>query len=180
MPTLIDRRGPRVDVWTRVADADTGEDAANRPAAAGTASLPAATPLLLSLPRWRLDGPSLVAAGRSVGVRLAPGDDPAEIAPALGQLALIAIEFPTFADGRGYSSARLLRQRHGWTGELRAIGDVQRDQLFYLARCGFDTFLLRDGESVANALLAFGDFSDAYQGGADCGPLFGRRAAAVS
>jgi uncharacterized protein (DUF934 family) len=90
--------------------------------------------------------------------------------------ALVAVNFPQFTDGRGYSSARLLRERYGWRGELRAIGDVFRDQLFYLARCGFDAFALRQGEDAQAALAAFDDFSDAYQTAADRPlPLFRRR-----
>ena len=98
---------------------------------------------------------------------------------------MIAVNFPQFTDGRGYSTARLLRERYGWKGELRAIGDIQRDQLYYLSRCGFDAFLLNDGldaaqgdslRSVQNALSAFNDFSEAYQTSADQPvPLFRRR-----
>ena len=89
------------------------------------------------------------------------------------------MQFTSFTDGRGYSIGRLLRQRYGWRGELRAIGDVQRDQLFYLARCGFDAFALRDGEDVEVALAAFDDFSEAYQASVDQPlPLFRRREAA--
>jgi uncharacterized protein (DUF934 family) len=81
----------------------------------------------------------------------------------LSSLTLVAIRFPHFTDGRGYSTARLLRERYGYAGELRATGDVARDQLFCLSRVGFDTFELREGEDVGAALAAFGDFSEAYQ-----------------
>ena len=106
------------------------------------------------------------------GVWLAPADEPSEI----GDLPpLIAVHFPAFTDGRGYSTARLLRQRYGFAGELRAFGDVLRDQLFELARCGFDSFVLRDDQDANDALRAFDDFSETYQAAADRGPLFDRR-----
>jgi uncharacterized protein (DUF934 family) len=109
--------------------------------------------------------------------RLEPHDDPASLAPRIDRLALVEINFPAFTDGRGYSIARLLRERYGYRGELRAVGDVQRDQLFYLARCGFDSFLLREGEDPQQALRALSDFSDAYQASPEQPlPLFRRRA----
>ena len=92
-------------------------------------------------------------------------------------LELIALNFPSFADGRAYSSARELRNNLGFKGEIRAIGDVLRDQLFYMARCGFDAFLLRDDQNVETALGAFDDFKDGYQVSVDKPlPLFRRRA----
>ena len=165
MPTLIDRSGARPDVWAVLAD-DTPLSAA--PAA------PAA--VIVSPARWESDAAGLRAEARPLGIALAPDDDPDRIADALPALALVTVFFPTFTDGRGYSIARLLRERHGWRGELRAIGDIQRDQLFYLARCGFDSFLLKDGESVERALSGFRDFREAYQSAVDRGPLFLRRA----
>ena len=164
MPTLIDRTGPIDDVWSWY-----GSDAG--PEAPGTPG----SHLILPLARWASDGESLIAGGAKVGICLEPADEPADIADALGRLDLVAVRFPAFTDGRGYSTARLLRQRYGWQGELRAVGDVLRDQMFYLARCGFSTFDLKDGESVAGALAGLGDFTEAYQAAADRGPLFKRR-----
>jgi uncharacterized protein (DUF934 family) len=109
-------------------------------------------------------------------LRLEPADDPAKFADRLGAVARIEVNFPSFTDGRGYSIARLLRERHGYDGELRAVGDVQRDQLFYLARCGFDAFLLRKDGDADDALAAFNDFSEAYQASVERPqPLFRRR-----
>jgi len=109
-------------------------------------------------------------------LRLEPADDPAAVAHRLGGAARVEVNFPSFTDGRGYSIARLLRERHGYRGELRAVGDVQRDQLFYLARCGFDAYLLRDGDDAGAALAAFNDFSEAYQASVERPqPLFRRR-----
>ena len=86
------------------------------------------------------------------------------------------MRFPQFADGRGYSSARLLRERYGFVGELRAFGEVLRDQLFYLERVGFNAFAIKEGKSIEDALKAFGDFSDAYQSSAKQPlPLYQRR-----
>ena len=110
-------------------------------------------------------------------IRLEPQDDPAAIAARLQNVSLIEINFPKFGDGRGFSIARLLRERYGYKGELRAVGQVARDHLYYMEKCGFDAFLLRDGEDVDEALAAFGDFSEAYQATvAQPLPLFRRRA----
>jgi uncharacterized protein (DUF934 family) len=75
----------------------------------------------------------------------------------------IEIKFDAFTDGRGYSTAKLLRDRFAFTGELRAVGDVTIDQLFYLARCGFDTFALRDDQDLALAKASLNSFSNSYQ-----------------
>ena len=110
---------------------------------------------------------------------LEPTDDPALVAASLGQARVVAVNFPKFGDGRGFSLARLLRERYGYKGELRAVGAVGRDHLYYMAQCGFDAFELRAGEDPEEALAAFGDFSDSYQSTtAQPLPLFRRRAAA--
>jgi uncharacterized protein (DUF934 family) len=112
-------------------------------------------------------------------VRIEPHEDPAALAGRLAAAARVEVNFPKFTDGRGYSIARLLRERFGYRGELRAVGDVQRDQLFYLSRVGFDAFLLRDGEHAADALAALRDFSEAYQASVERPqPLFRRRSTA--
>ena len=111
--------------------------------------------------RGRIENPPSPEPGEVL--RLEPADDPAAVADRLGGAARVEVNFPSFTDGRGYSIARLLRERHGYRGEVRAVGDVQRDQLFYLARCGFDAFLLRDGQDAGESLAALNDFSEAYQ-----------------
>jgi uncharacterized protein (DUF934 family) len=124
--------------------------------------------------RGRIETPFPPDAGEVL--RLEPADDPAALAGRLAAAARVEVNFPSFTDGRGYSLARLLRERHGYQGELRAVGDVQRDQLFYLQRCGFDAFLLREGEDAGEALGAFHDFSEAYQASVERPePLFRRR-----
>lgn len=135
--------------------------------------------LMVSVMRWHAQRAELVARAGRIGLVLAGADDPSTVAEDLKLFGVVAVAFPSFTDGRGYSIARLLRERYGWRGELRAVGDIQRDQLFYLARCGFDAFLLREGENVEAALTAFSDFSDAYQAAVDQPvPLFRRRATA--
>lgn len=89
---------------------------------------------------------------------------------------LIALNFPVFSDGRSYSNARELRQRLNYQGEIRAIGDVLRDQLYLMSRCGFDAFQLRHDQDVQACLKAFSDFHDAYQASvAEPLPLYRRR-----
>jgi len=107
---------------------------------------------------------------------LEPTDDPATVAGAVGLAGVIAVSFPKFSDGRGYSIGRLLRERHGYKGELRAVGEVARDHLHAMEQCGFNAFQLREGEDPQEALAAFGDFSDSYQAtAARPEPLFRRR-----
>jgi uncharacterized protein (DUF934 family) len=107
---------------------------------------------------------------------LEAGDDPGALAASLGRLKVVAVNFPKFGDGRGYSIARLLRERYGYRGELRAVGEVARDNLYFMAQCGFDAFQLRAGEDPEAALDAFNDFSEAYQATvARPLPLFRRR-----
>lgn len=85
----------------------------------------------------------------------------------INALPVIAVKFPRFADGRGFTIAAMLRTRYGFKNEIRAIGDVQRDQLFYLKRCGFDAFDIRSDRSAQEALASLRDFSDPYQGAVD-------------
>ena len=111
-------------------------------------------------------------------LRLEPTDEPAAFADRLGTAARVEVNFPKFGDGRGYSIGRMLRERHGYRGELRAVGHITRDLLFYLESCGFDAFELRPGEDPQQALAGFDDFSEAYQASvARPLPLFRRRPA---
>jgi len=110
-------------------------------------------------------------------LRLEPTDDPAAVVDRLAHVARVEVHFPKFGDGRGFSIGRLLRERYGYQGELRAVGHLTRDHLFFLESCGFDAFELRDGEDPQAALAAFDDFSEAYQASpARPLPLFRRRA----
>ena len=95
-------------------------------------------------------------------VRLEPGDDARLLLPYLDRLSLIEVNFPTYGDGRGYSSARVLRE-HGFVGELRAVGDVLLDQLSHMRRCGFDSFAPAAPIDPAAAERAFATWPDVYQ-----------------
>ena len=110
-----------------------------------------------------------------IGVWLDGNEDAALLADSVGRFAVIAVNFPKFADGRGYSTAALLRSRYGFKGELRAIGDVLRDQLFYMKRVGFNAFAVRADKDIHDAVKALNDFSETYQGSVDQPvPLFKR------
>lgn len=130
-----------------------------------------------------LEARAELGARARVGLSVAGERDPGELVEALGgrealaAVGLIAIEVPKFTDGRHYSLARLLRERHGFPGDLRAFGDVLPDQLFYMRRCGYTSFELKAGKSLETGLRALQSFSVTYQGGADDPrPLYRRRA----
>ena len=149
MPRLIKGRTLVEDRWTLQREVTS------------LASLPEGVPVIVPLAFWLEHRAKLRVRG-NVGVWLAPTDDPADLAADLDALPVIAVDFPKFTDGRGYSIARFLRDRHRFTGELRAVGDVLRDQLFALAECGFDAFALRDDRDAAEALSGFDDFASVY------------------
>ena len=124
---------------------------------------PEGADLIAPLALLHARGDELLERKGRTGVLLQPHDDPATIAGTLQRLALIAVNFPKFGDGRGYSSARLLRERHGYRGEVRAVGDVLRDQLLLMKRCGFDSFELREDQEATEALAAFSELGEQYQ-----------------
>ncbi len=127
-------------------------------------------PDLLTLEQW------LAAADKARPVQLEPGEAPLPLFDHLDEIPLVAINFPTFMDGRGFSYARHLRER-GFRGELRATGQFIRDQLLYLSRCGFDAFQLADESQLEEAVASLADFSEFYQASpAQPLPLFRRRA----
>ncbi len=117
---------------------------------------------------------------RPVAVQLGPADAVEALAPHLANVRWIVIDFPKVGEGRGYSQARLLRQRYGYRYELRARGAIKRDQLFFLARCGFDAFELDPAEDPQVALEAFGSFTVAYQAGSEALIAPDRRPAALA
>ncbi len=126
------------------------------------AALESGQQVTISLGRFLSEG-----APAGVGVRIAPEDDAWTLGEHLEGVSLIAIEFPKFADGRGYSHARILRDHLGYKGELRALGDVLRDQLYVMSRCGFNAFEVRADKDIEDALGAFDTFSVRYQGAVD-------------
>lgn len=111
---------------------------------ADDASLPAGA-FFVSFARFRAERETLLSRGTDLGILLEPADRIEEIADDLPRIGALAVRFPKFGDGRGYSTARLARERWGFTGELRAIGDVLWDQLEAYGRCGFDTLVVVDG-----------------------------------
>ena len=152
MPTLIDGDGIGQDDWQYVDPAITDP----LTLAGHRIVVPAAYAIA--------HAETVFAAERDIGVRL-PGDAELEnIESLLGRVALIAVDFPAFNDGRGLSLAVLLRTRCGFSGELRAVGDVHTDMMHYLRRCGFDSYLLPDGRNPQTALDALSSLTDFYQG----------------
>ncbi|MDI1333663.1 DUF934 domain-containing protein [Pseudomonas sp.] len=125
--------------------------------------------VILPLSRW------LQAPAQHV-VWLGPDDEVESLKPWFDALPLIALDFPSFRDGRGYSQAYLLRTRLGWTGELRAVGDVLRDQLSHMRQCGFDSFAVREDKSAEDALKGLAGMSVLYgRSVIEPRPLFRRR-----
>lgn len=127
-------------------------------------------PVTVTLADWRLHRRALRRRAPPTGVRLGGGDDLDAVVPDLDAIDLVVFEFGAFTDGRAYSRARILRERHGYRGEIRAAGDVARDQLAFLERCGFDAFALRPGVDPEEALAAFDEITGAYQRAVDCVP----------
>ncbi|MDD1012748.1 DUF934 domain-containing protein [Pseudomonas rubra] len=110
------------------------------------------------------------------GLWLGPDDEVEPLRPWLAQVPLIAVDFPSFRDGRGYSQAYLLRTRLGWHGELRAIGDVLRDQLSHMRQCGFDSYAVREDKCATDALQGLAGMSVLYgRSVIEPRPLFRRR-----
>ena len=143
-------------------------------------SLPFRGDVIVPLALWARERDTLAFRLGRVGVWLEADADPATIAQDLARLGLVAVRIGSATDGRAYSLARLLRERHGYRGELRAIGAVLRDQLYYLSRCGFDAFALRSDQDSGQALAALDDFSEAYQASVERpDPLFRRRQEAL-
>jgi len=159
MPRQLLRDGRVVaDDWTYLADGDPG--AAETAVASGS--------LIIPFDRWQADKAAWLADARRLGVVLQPAHKVELLAPDLARFELVAAEFPGPSDGRGYTQARLLRERYGFRRELRAAGYVRQDQLFFLARCGFNSFELPENELSA-ATAAFSTFSAEYQPSNDAG-----------
>ena len=118
---------------------------------------------------------SFLDQSNATAVRVEPGDDARELIPHLERLALVEVNFPAFGDGRGYSSARILREA-GYAGELRAVGDVLVDQLAYMRRCGFDAFAPDAALDPEDAEAALARWPHVYQGAADARePIWAKR-----
>jgi uncharacterized protein (DUF934 family) len=131
--------------------------------------------VIVTLADWRAHKRELLRRGVSVGVRLGAGDDVDEIVEDLSAIGLVALEFESFTEGRPYTHARLLRERYGYQGEIRAVGDVSRDRLAFMERCGINAYELREDCDPDEAIEAFGEISDVYQPAADERPVIASR-----
>jgi uncharacterized protein (DUF934 family) len=136
------------DPWTAVAD---------------DGALPLDGAVLVSLGRWQKERDVLRTRNGAIGVRLPNSASVDAIATDLDRIELVVLEFPKFNDGRAFSQARQLRERHRYAGELRATGQVLRDQFLFMARCGFGAFEVSKGEPVDAWRRALAEFSVFYQ-----------------
>jgi uncharacterized protein (DUF934 family) len=136
------------DTWQRIDDASP---------------LPSGIPVIVTYGRWQKERDALLTRNGELGIVLASDQSPGLIANDLHRFTLVCLEFPKFTDGRAYSYARLLRARYDFTGEIRAVGMVLRDQLLFMRRCGFDSFDIPDEVDAADWTVAFDDFSQRYQ-----------------
>lgn len=134
------------------------------------AALPASGRILVSLARWRKENEALLGSACTIGVLIPNTEDVAGLWPELQHRPLIAVHFPAWSDGRAYSQARVLRERYGYLGEVRATGDVARDQLQFMQRCGINAFEIRADQDPALCLKSLHDFDVAYQQAADSLP----------
>lgn len=158
MRQLIKQRNVVADTW-KYADEDAAAEA-----------------VIVPLARFKQERDQWLASQAKLGIHLTLVDPVESIAPDLSRISLVALEFSSINEGRPYTQAQLLRRRYGFTGEIRAIGKIQRDQVFYMARCGFDAFEFPEGTDLNVALTGFNDFSVAYQPSTDLGVHLRHRA----
>jgi uncharacterized protein (DUF934 family) len=137
---------------------------------ADEAKLPADAPALISFARLQRDADTLAGRNAELGVQVGSATRPEDIFPLLDRVCLVVVEFPKFRDGRGFSIARTLRERYGFTGEIRAVGHILPDQHVFLLRCGFTSVAVPDGADLGVWAAALGRFHVAYQAGADTAP----------
>ena len=123
--------------------------------------------VIVSLQRWQKEQNLLLSRGTPIGVQLKSGEEPSAIADQLDRIGLVALEFPAYRNGRAFSYARLLRERYGYEGEVRAVGAVLRDQFYFLVRCGFDALEVRDEITPEVFAESIGTFTHPYQPSTD-------------
>ena len=168
MATLIKERRIAADSWRLLKRGPKGE----------LPEAPTQGDVVVPLALWFERREAFLAYPGRLGVWLDANEGPESLAADLQRFAIVAVNFPKFGDGRAYSIARLLRERYGYKGELRAIGDVLHDHLYFMEQCGFDAFSLREDQDAQAALSAFDTFSDGYQTSVlRPTPLFRRRLA---
>lgn len=170
MAQLIRNQAVAVDAW-KMLELQEGETPESVVLPAGDVIFPLAV--------WRARKAEIISCHKRIGLLLQPDERVEEVAGDLDYFIVIAVHFPRFVDGRGYSTAALLRQRHRYQGELRAVGDVLHDQLFFMKRVGFDSYALKDGKDLVHAIESgFTTFAEPYQGASDQPrPSFRRHAA---
>lgn len=163
MGNIIRNRQIVADDWTALPD---------------EAPLPSSGRIVVSLKRWREVRDAAKTGDACIGVRIPNTEDVIALWPEISDRPLIAVEFPAFGDGRAFSQAALLRKRLGFKGEIRAVGDVMRDQIYYMDRCGIDAIVPRADQDLQVCLTAFKDFAVPYQTAADGQPpVWARRRA---
>lgn len=161
MPNLINQEATLENNWVTIEDYES--------------ELPAGQ-IIIDSAFW-LENQAKLEGRKDIALLLKGDADLEALKPFLNSFDLIAVHFPAFADGRGYSLARLLKERYDFKGEIRAVGDVLIDQLHFMKRCGFDTYDLKEGLSAEKALNYFSTFSDPYQLAYDVQtPIFRRKA----
>lgn len=154
MGKYIKDRKPQEDNWTPY----TGlEDVDNLPSG----------DIYIPLEEWQSKRGALLQRNSRLGVILQNTDEVDQLAEDLERLDMIVLQFPKMADGRAFSQARLLRDRLGYKGEIRAVGEVLQDQVFYMQRCGFNSFELRDDQDIPTVIAAFDEMTVTYQPAAD-------------
>ncbi|MBL4907737.1 MAG: DUF934 domain-containing protein [Sneathiella sp.] len=154
MGNFIKNRKPAADTFTPF----TGLEDAD--------SLPTGD-IYVPFEEWKNRRQDMLKRNGRLGVILSNTDDVSELEADLERLDLIVLEFPKMSDGRAFTQARLLRERYGYKNEIRATGDVLRDQIFYMQRCGFDAFEVREDQDINSILKAFDEMTVTYQPAAD-------------
>lgn len=152
--TLIKDGVVEEDEWTDVSQDDSDSVAHDGP-------------LIVSLEQWRQSRSLLVRRNPPLGIRLQSDQPPELIVDDLDRFEIVVLEFPKLQDGRAFSYARLLRERYDFKGEIRAVGDVFQDQIYFMQRCGFTSYVLPEGRNPDGAIGALNSFSVAYQPAAD-------------
>lgn len=165
MPKLIKDRGIIDDQWVTLLNPEeqlcSTEDSAN---------------IIVELAYWLSNKALLISRSGKIGILITGANEPEEFKDDLEQISLVAIDFPKFGDGRGYSIARLLRERYKFQQEIRAVGDVLRDQLRFMERCGFNAYALRADRDMEEALQSFTCLTIDYQSDVlEKRPIYARR-----
>ena len=166
MQNLI-KNGEVIDDDWRILEKSSGLDALNTSMK---------TSVIVPLNFWKLYRSEAKAYSDKIALWLDSDELISDINNQINEFSVIALNFPVFSDGRSYTNARELRQSLNYEGEIRAIGDVLRDQIFYMSRCGFDSFQLRPDQDPSACIEALQDFQESYQSTSENhNPLFRRR-----